>query len=479
MKESCKSVISNSEIDPTSLRTTAEGVVRKLQSAGYTAFFAGGCVRDLLLGELPNDYDIATNALPDAVIKLFPDSSFVGRKFGVVRVRVKDNSGARIELEVATFRKEGCYSDGRHPGSVEFSDPETDANRRDFTINAMFFDPVSGTLHDYVGGQKDIKLKLIRCVGEPNERFAEDHLRMLRAVRFASTLGFEIEPKTALAIKQNARMIRNISMERINEEMTRILLESPLPGNAMLKMDELGLLSEILPELVAMKNMKQPAQFHPEGDVFQHTIAILNIMGRALRDEQLPIKMWSEADKIILAYAVLLHDVGKPPVATQDGERTRYNGHANVGAEIARQILTMLRFSNREIDAISYCVQNHMRFMDVQKMRLSKLRSMVSKSTFPVELELHRLDCLASHGDLSNFEFLINFMKELSSKPILPKPWITGHDIMNLGIPEGSQIRVWKDKAYEAQLEERFKNREELLEWLREKMKRTHEVRQE
>lgn len=469
----------NSEIDPTSLRTTAEAVVRKLQSSGYTAFFAGGCVRDLLLGDLPNDYDIATNALPDAVIKLFPDSSFVGKKFGVVRVRVGNNSGARMELEVATFRKEGCYIDGRHPGTVEFSDPETDAHRRDFTINAMFFDPVSGVFHDYVGGQQDIKLKLIRCVGEPNERFAEDHLRMLRAVRFAATLGFEIELKTALAIKQNAGMIRNISVERVSDELTRILLESPLPGNAMLKMDELGLLVEILPELVAMKNMKQPAQFHPEGDVFQHTIAILNIMGRALRDEQLPIKMWSEADKIILAYAVLLHDVGKPPVARQDGERTRYNGHANVGAEIARQILTRLRFSNHEVAAISYCIQNHMRFMDVQRMRLSKLRSMVSKPTFLIELELHRLDCLASHEDLSNFEFLVNFIKELSTKPILPKSWITGHDIMNLGVPEGPQIRIWKAKAYEAQLEERFKNKEELLKWLREKMGREQETQQE
>jgi len=473
-----RNIVSNCKVDPESLRKTAEMVVQKLQKAGYTAFFAGGCVRDLLLGQLPNDYDIATNALPDEVIKLFPDSSFVGKKFGVVRVRMSSEDGERIELEVATFRKEGCYRDGRHPVSVEFSDAETDAKRRDFTINAMFFDPVSGKLYDYVGGREDLKLKLVRCVGEPNERFAEDHLRMLRAVRFASTLGFEIENATAMAIKQNAEKIRCISAERINEELTRILLESPLPGNAIRKMDELGLLEEILPEITSMKNMKQPPQFHPEGDVFAHTVAILNVMGRALRDEQMPIKMWDEKDKIILAYAVLLHDVGKPPVARNDGDRVRYDGHANVGAELAREILTRLRFSNREIEAISYCVQNHMRFMDVQRMRLSKLRSMVSKPTFPVELELHRLDCLASHGDLSNFEFLVNFMKELSAKPALPEPWITGHDIMNLGIPEGPQIRIWKARAYEAQLEERFRTREELQEWLRKEIESNRKSQQ-
>jgi poly(A) polymerase len=395
----------------------------------------------------PKDYDIATNAKPADVMTLFPGSRAVGEAFAVVLARIDD-----IFFEVASFRKDHAYKDGRRPESISFADPETDAARRDFTMNALFYDPIKNVIHDYVNGQADIAGQTVRCVGEPDQRFAEDHLRMLRAVRFACSLDFAIEQKTAEAIRQNAPAIARISPERVQVELTRILLESRKAGDAVLLIDDLSLLNVVLPEVTAMKGQSQPPEFHPEGDVLQHTVIMLNMMQHA---------------NVQLAYSLLLHDIGKPGSVTYTGERIRFDGHANQGADLAREILQRLRFSSSNVDAISYCVGNHMRFMDVRKMRRSTLRRLVSAPTFPTELELHRLDCLASHGDLANYDFLVSFRNELVDEPVLPDPWITGHDVMKLGIPEGPQIGHWHKKAFEMQLEDTFKTRDELLEWLK------------
>jgi len=434
--------------DPIQLRELARQAVLRLQQNGFAAFWAGGCVRDQIMGQLPKDYDIATNAKPDEVIRMFPGAETVGKSFGVVRAPLE---GALFEI--ATFREDHGYADGRRPSAVSFTDPATDAMRRDFTINAVFFDPVSGQYHDYVGGRKDIEARLIRAVGDPCHRFAEDYLRMLRAARFAATLEFRIEPNTAAAIRALAGRLAQIAPERVREELNRTLCESRRPGSALRILDDLGILQVILPEVAAMKGQPQPPEFHPEGDVFTHTVRMLDLV---------------EQPSVPLIYAVLLHDVGKPATASQDNTgRLRFHYHSSKGAEIARKILERLRFSNDEIEIIVHCVGNHMRFMDVPRMRRATLRRLVGEPSFEVELELHRLDCLASHGDLSTYEFLRKFQRELATEPVLPKPWINGNDVMQLGVPEGPQVGQWLQKAYDAQLEQRFADRAALLEWLK------------
>jgi poly(A) polymerase len=440
----------NTEED-THIRNLAKQVVAHLQSAGFTAFWAGGCVRDVLMGRTPKDYDIATSATPDQIIALFPGSVEVGKSFGVVRAPMDS-----VFFEVATFRRDHDYKDGRRPESVSFTDPETDALRRDFTINAMFYDPATDELHDFVGGRNDIAARLIRCVGNPTERFREDHLRILRAARFASVLDFAIEPATASAISSNSSLIYLVSPERIRDELTRIFLESKRPGDALPLLDNLALLVGILPEIAAMKNVEQPAEFHPEGDVFTHTIAMLNLM---------------ESPTAVLAYSVLLHDVGKPPTFSAGPDRIRFHCHAERGAEIAEAVLRRLHFSSDDIEAIVHCVRNHMRFGDATKMRRATLRKLIGAATFTTELELHRLDCIASHGKLSNWDFLLDFRKQLADEPVLPTAWITGKDILDLGIPEGSDVGMWKKRAYDAQLEQRFASRNDLLDWLRKEIK--------
>jgi tRNA nucleotidyltransferase/poly(A) polymerase len=427
-------------------RRAAVEAVERLQRAGFTAFWAGGCVRDMLRGRPPKDYDIATLALPDQVVSLFPDSVEVGKSFGVVRVPL-----ATHMFEVATFRMDWEYEDGRRPRHVTFSAPGTDAQRRDFTINALFYDPLTSTVYDHVGGKADLDARLVRCVGEPARRFAEDYLRMLRAVRFASTLDFRLDTSTATAIHTAAASASHISAERVREELTRILLEAARPGDALRLLDEVGLLDVLLPEITPMKKQQQPPQFHPEGDVFEHTVAMLNLMN---------------ARDAVLAWSVLLHDVGKPATARQAPDRIRFDGHDAEGGRIAQAILGRLRFSNDDIEAITHCVRSHMRFQDVQRMRQSTLRRLAGAPTFTTELELHRLDCLASHGGLENHEFLQRFARSFSDRPVLPRPWITGHDILRLGIPEGAEVGVWHRKAYEAQLEQRFPDRETLLRWI-------------
>ncbi len=426
----------------------AVNVVRQLHDAGFLALWAGGCVRDMLIDRVPKDYDIVTDATPDQVMRIFPRAIAIGKIFGVVKVLMNDYG-----YEVATFRKDHAYSDGRRPKSVTFSDPQTDAQRRDFTINALFFDPLSGNIHDYVNGKNDIKKRVVRTVGNPNQRFEEDHLRMIRAIRFAFTLDFTLDSHTADAIRQNAGYIQKISSERIQQELTRILVESRASGDAVDQLQKVGLLKEILPEVEAMKGEQQPLQFHPEGDVFTHTVLMLNAL---------------KSPSLQLAYAVLFHDVGKPKTVGFAKGRIRFDNHANVGAAMVEQIGKRLRMSSNDINAISFCVGNHMRFMEVRNMRRSTLMRLVGAPTFPIELELHYLDCIASHGDITNYEFLLEFRKShMQNRPVLPKSWITGHDILALGISEGPCIGKWKRKAYEAQLEGHFENREAIMEWLK------------
>lgn len=436
--------------DPARLKDLARQTVRRLQEASFTAYWAGGCVRDLLRGQDPKDYDIATSAAPDDVLRLFPRAAEAGKAFAVVRVRVED-----AEFEVATFRRDHAYRDGRRPQGVTFADPRTDARRRDFTINALFYDPVAGKVHDFVDGRRDLERRVVRAVGAAADRFAEDHLRMLRAVRFAATLAFDLDPETAAAIRAQAADLARISAERVRVELTRMLMEAVRPGAAVVMLEALGLLNVILPEIQALKGLAQPPEFHPEGDVFAHTVLMLDLM---------------QERSVALAMAALLHDVGKLATA-RVADRIRFDGHAQTGAGLSAAIMRRLRFSREETDTVTRCVRDHMRFMDVRRMRASTLRRMVSAPTFPIELELHRLDCLASHGALDNYAFLTAFHEKLRSEPVLPPPWIDGHDVMRLGAAEGPEVGRWKRAAYDAQLEGRFPDREAALRWLAEAVK--------
>jgi poly(A) polymerase len=421
-------------------------VVRRLQAAGFTTYWAGGCVRDLLLGRTPKDYDVATNAPPDDVLARFPGAVAVGKSFGVVRVAVGEHW-----YEVATFRQDQAYRDGRRPERVVFSDPATDAGRRDFTINALFCDPVRQTVLDYVQGRADLEARLVRAVGAPLERFREDHLRMLRAVRFAATLEFRLDPATATAIRAVAPAIAAISAERIRDELTRTWTESPRPGDALDLLFDVGLLAVILPEVAAMRGQEQPPEYHPEGDVFRHTASLLNQM---------------RTPSPRLAWAALLHDVGKPPTAQFADGRWRFERHAPVGADVAGRILDRLRFARDDAEAIVHMIANHMRFVDVAAMRRSTLRRLVGAPTFPDEIELHRLDCCASHGDLVNYRYLTDFRRQMEAEPVLPEPWITGRDVMALGVPEGPEVGRWRKAAYDLQLEGSLPDRAALLAWL-------------
>ncbi|VGO16123.1 Poly(A) polymerase I [Pontiella desulfatans] len=446
-------------------KAAAKRIVETLQSKGYIALFAGGCVRDEMLGREPKDYDVATDAYPEEVEELFSKTIPIGKAFGVIAVV----DGVEM-IEVATFREEVGTLDGRHPETILFSAAKEDALRRDFTINGMFFDPVKEQLHDYVHGRRDLGKRIITAIGKPTERFAEDHLRMLRAIRFAHNLGFSIDPETEAAIKQMAHLIKNISAERTEVELTRILTDSAKPGDALKHLLEVGLLQYILPELIPMVGQEQPPQFHPEGDVFEHTCLMLNLMNKGQTGESATHAPAYTARE--LAYTVLLHDVGKPPTASfgagADGEpRIRFDGHASVGAAMAEEILIGLRFPNKEKKHIVAAIAGHMRFMDVQNMRTSKLRTLIGAETFDLEMELHRLDCLGSHRMLDNYDYVQAYQEKMANEPILPEPWIRGHDLIAMGIKEGKLIGQILKEAYEAQMEDRFASKEEILEWIK------------
>lgn len=448
-----------------SIYNSSLDVLKKIRGAGFTAFFAGGAVRDKLLGRTPKDYDIATNALPEQVEDLFPKTVAVGKAFGVIMV-VQDGH----EIEVATFREDAGYQDGRRPDSVSFCGAEEDAKRRDFTANGMFYDPIADEIIDYVGGREDLNKQMIRAIGEPDRRFAEDHLRMLRAVRFAHTLGFTIDPATRAAIKAHADDLAKISIERIENEFSRILTESLRPGDALRELVDLGLMKHIIPEVLPMIGQEQPEEFHPEGDVFEHTVLMLNLMNE---QASLPAKP-ANFDKI-LAYSVLLHDVGKPDTAFMGEDRLRFHGHEGKSAQMAEEILRRLRLPNKEIQQIVEAVAGHMRFKDVRKMNKSTLRKLMGKETFDLELELHRVDCEGSHGLLDNHEFLLKKAEEMKNEPVLPDRWISGRDLIELGVPPGPRIGELLQKAYDAQLENKFSTRSGLIQWIQQHIRSSSE----
>ena len=412
----------------------ARDIVARLQQAGHTAYFAGGCVRDQLLGKEAKDYDIATSALPEQVQRLFPRVTDVaGKSFGVVRVMAGDES-----FEVATFRQDGPYKDGRRPESVRFVTAQEAAQRRDFTVNGLFFDPVADRLIDYVEGEADLRAGIIRAIGNPADRFAEDHLRLLRAIRFAARLFFKIEPKTWEAIRQGARAIRTISAERIRDELNKIFTAAK-PEIGLDLLDRSGLLREVLPDIAALHGVEQPPQFHPEGDVYQHVRLMLEKI---------------EEPNLELALGVLFHDVGKKPTARVDEDgRIRFNEHESVGAEMAEQIMTGLRYDNKTIQTVREMVQYHMQFKDVPKMRPSTLKRMMVRPTFPLELELHRIDCASSHGDLRHYEYLKERLETMSAEEIDPPPLISGHELLAMGLHPGREVGKIKDAIRVAQLE--------------------------
>ena len=427
--------------------TIALEILKQIRTAGFTAYFAGGCVRDRLLGRIAKDYDIATSARPEQIENLFPKTVAVGKAFGVIVV-VQDGT----ETEVATFRADGGYQDGRRPDSVEFCGAEEDAKRRDFTINGMFYDPVENRVIDYVGGQADLKNQTICAIDDPDQRFAEDHLRMLRAVRFAHTLGFTIEPATRRAIQHHAADLAKISIERIENEFSRTLTESQRSGDALRELVELGLMEYIIPEILPLIGQDQPPQFHPEGDVFEHTVIMLNLMKNPTRP---------------LAYSVLLHDIGKPATAFMAADRLRFHGHERKSAEMAQVILRRLKLPVKEIRQIVKAVNDHMRFKDVQKMNRSTLRKLIGAETFELELELHRVDCASSHGQLDNYQHLLEKSAEMKNEPVLPERWITGKELRDLGVKPGPRMGDLLQQAYDAQLEDRFPDRTALLAWLK------------
>ena len=437
---------------PDSRYNAAVAVTRRLRAAGFESYLVGGCVRDLLVGRDPRDYDVATAAQYEDIRRLFPDVIETGVAFGVMRVREAD-----AWVEVSTFRRDIGSPDGRHPERVECAQAEEDARRRDFTINGLFLDPLTDRVLDFVGGRRDLEHRLIRAIGNPDERFREDYLRMLRAVRLAATLQFEVEFQTLEAIRRLSPNIGKISAERIQYELTLMLTESPKAGRGLRLLRDSFLLREILPEVAAMSNVAQPRDYHPEGDVFEHTAVMLDLM---------PLPRAPE-----LAYAVLLHDVGKPKVQTvKAGDtgtaRPFFPEHAERGAELAESILRRLRLPNRVIEIVVSCVKNHMRFMNARDMRPAKLRAWIAQPSFEIELELHRLDCLASHGDLSNYDYIREFMEKIRSEKKLPDPWVTGDDILRMGVPQGPAVGRFHRMAFEAQLDGQFPNRAALLSWL-------------
>jgi len=423
-------------------------IVKKLREHGHQAYLVGGCVRDLLLGREPADFDVATDATPEQVMRIFPETYAVGAQFGVVLV--PGASGNRSHLvEVASFRSDIGYSDGRHPDQVRFSkDPKEDVRRRDFTINGLLLDPITGHVLDFVGGRKDIKARIIRSIGIPEERFAEDKLRMLRAVRFAARFEYTIDPSTFTAIQKFAPEILQVSRERIRDELTRILTEGHARRGFLL-LDETGLLHELLPEIEAMKGVAQPPQFHPEGDVFVHTLLLLEYLPRPCPPS--------------LAWGALLHDVGKPPTFRIAPDRIRFDDHVAVGVRMAEAICRRLRFSNEDTKQILALVDNHMRFADVQRMKESTLKRFVRLPHFDEHLELHRLDCLASHGDLSLYEFTREKRTTMPQSAIRPAPLLTGDDLISAGYKPGPRFKQILAAVEDGQLEGRLQTTNEAM----------------
>jgi poly(A) polymerase len=456
------------------MRSSAAEIVRRLQAAGFAAFWVGGCVRDFFLGCEPGDYDIATSARPAQVEKLFKRTIAVGRKFGVMVVV----EGGQ-QFQVATFRAEADYRDGRHPGRVTFGDAQADARRRDFTVNGLFYDPITKQLHDWVGGEADLRAKVIRTIGPASERFAEDHLRLLRAVRFAVQLDFEIEDETFAAIRTLAAKIRLISAERIRDELLKLFAPSTFgvppsadaarpsrtardgiphlagaPRGLELLRDS-GLLEHVVPELAATIHCEQSPDFHPEGNVFNHLRLML---------AQMP----ADADPL-LPWAVLLHDIAKPLTASRDPKTgsLHFYEHERIGATMAEEILERFRFPRKQVETVVKAVRYHMQFKDALQMRKSTLRRLLMRPSFPLELELHRLDCLGSHGRLDVYDYLVAQARELEKKPEIRPPLLTGKDLIALGMKPGPALGKLLSEIREQQLQDELKTTREAKAWAR------------
>ena len=431
-------------------REMANSICETLARNGYQALLVGGCVRDLLAGREPSDYDVTTDATPEQVTALFPESIAVGAQFGVILIQ---RNG--LKVEVATFRSDVGYSDGRHPDSVVYSKtPKEDVQRRDFTINGLLMRHDTGEVLDYVGGQADLNARIIRAIGEPDRRFTEDKLRMMRAVRFAARFGFEIEAQTFRAIRRHVPQIHQVSPERLREEVTKMLTEG-VARKAFELLDETWLLQQILPEIAAMKGVEQPRQFHPEGDVWIHTLMML---------EGLP-----KDASTTLAWGVLLHDVGKPPTfqsAAETGDRIRFNNHVEVGVRMAEDICHRLRFSNEDKEQILALVDNHMRFGAVEEMRASTLKKFVRLPRFEEHLALHRLDCLSSHRNLDSYEFVRHFLEATPPEQVRPERLLNGDDLQDMGLQAGPLFSQILQALEDAQLEGQIRTREEAQQYI-------------
>jgi poly(A) polymerase len=454
------------------LKQAAVQIVRTLRGRGHQAYMVGGCVRDLLLGREPADYDVATDATPDQVMQIFPQTYAVGAQFGVVLVPIlseghdfsravagQEKPAALAPegkgcIEVATFRNDGLYSDGRHPDQVSYTtNPEEDVRRRDFTINGLLLDPLDGDrVLDFVGGREDLKAGVIRTIGDPRQRFREDKLRMLRAVRFAARFGYAIDSATMTAIQSAAREIAQVSRERVRDEIVKMLTEGRA-RRAFELLDESRLLAEVLPEIAKMKGVQQPPQFHPEGDVWVHTLLLL---------EKLP-----EGVSPTLALGALLHDVGKPPTFRVAPDRIRFDNHAEIGARMAEEICNRLRFSNDDTQQVVSLVSNHMRFAEVERMRESTLKRFLRLPKFDEQLELHRIDCESSHRDLALYRFVRDKLENTPPERIRPRPLITGDDLIALGYAPGPDFKQILSAAEDAQLEGRVQTAEEAREFVR------------
>jgi len=443
-------------------RQHATDIVRTLRESGHQAYLVGGCVRDLLLGHDPADYDVATDATPQQVMEIFPQTFAVGAQFGVVLVPLpKHESGASAVgpdekvpvVEVATFRSDMGYSDGRHPDEVRFSgDPQEDVRRRDFTINGLLLDPVTNEVLDFVGGREDLQAGIVRTIGEPEHRFSEDKLRMLRAVRFAARLDYKIDPVTLAAIQRLAAQIHQVSRERVRDELTKMLTEGHArPAFELL--DKSGLLKEVLPEISAMKGVEQPPQFHPEGDVFVHTMLLL---------EKLPAGC-----SPTLVWGALLHDVGKPATFRVAPDRIRFDGHVEVGVKMAAEICRRMRFPNNDTDQILALVDNHMRFADIHRMKESTLKRFLRLPAFGEHLELHRMDCLSSNRITESYEYAREKLQSMPPEAIRPQPLITGQDLIDAGYEPGPLFKEILGTVEDAQLEGRLVSRDAAMEFVR------------
>lgn len=421
----------------------AVDIIKTLRAHNHQAFLVGGCVRDRLWGIVPKDFDVSTDARPDEIISLFPRAQLVGAKFGVVLVKRTSD----VWVEVATFRSEGNYADGRHPEDVRFeTDPARDAQRRDFTINGLFEDPLARRIYDFVGGKPDLEARVLRTIGSPDRRFEEDHLRLLRAVRFAARFQLSVDEETLRGMQRFAPRICQISAERIREELVRVLTEGGA-RYAFELLDRAGLLGHILPEVKACQGVEQPPEFHPEGDVWKHILLMLESMKDPSR---------------MLAWGVLLHDIGKPPTF-RIAERIRFDGHAEVGTEMARRRLEHLKASSEDVERVSSLVANHMRFKDVPHMRVSTLKRFLRTPHFEEHLELHRLDCLASNGRTDVYDFLRSKLAEFNTEQLRPPRLLTGDDLINAGYLPGPAFKTVIELTETAQLEGEIKTREQAL----------------